>query len=291
MHHTAVAVGVAAVLAVGGTVGGLVATSDGPADSPPPVPVLVAASPRAAAPSRPAPGLSPVTPAPTATPTPAAPPPHPATVVRRTTAAAPATHAAAPAYPATLARVPASAAQAVTVTASGYGARTARLEAWTHAATGWVRTFGPWTANLGYTGLARPGAKHEGDGHTPSGVYGFSYLFGIEPNPGVHYSYRQVTGSYDVWDDDPASPRYNEWVDTRTADAGASPEPMDNAPSYRYGAVIGYNTARTPGLGSAIFLHVTKGGSTAGCVAIPEGDLVPLLRWLQPGTRISIGTG
>lgn len=285
----AAAAGVA--LAAGGTAAGLVATGGTSTASVTVAPVTTPASPRDPAGSRPAPGLRTFPTTPPATPTSAAPPALPAAAATPTRAAPPVTHAPAPAYPATLARAPSSASQAVTVTASGYGATTAVLAAWTRSEGGWTRAFGPWTANLGYTGLARPGAKHEGDGHTPSGVYGFSYMFGIEPNPGVAYSYRQVTGAYDVWDDDPSSPLYNEWVDTRQANAGASPEPMDNAPSYLYGAVIGYNTARTPGLGSAIFLHVTKGGSTAGCVAIPEGDLVPLLRWLRPGAVISLGVG
>lgn len=292
MHRgTAVAVAAAVALAAGGTAAGLVATGGRSTASVTSTPFEP--HPRDPASSRPAPGLRTfaTTPAPSPTTTTPAPPVTTAPRVAPVPAAPPATHAAAPAYPATLAAVSSSASQAITVTASGYGATTAVLEAWTRSGSGWTRTFGPWTANLGYTGLARPGAKHEGDGHTPSGVYGFSYLFGIEPNPGVAYSYRQVTGTYDVWDDDPSSPLYNEWVDTRQANAGANPEPMDNAPSYLYGAVIGYNTARTPGLGSAIFLHVTKGGSTAGCVAIPEGDLVPLLRWMRPGAEISIGVG
>jgi hypothetical protein len=50
--------------------------------------------------------------------------------------------------------------------------------------------------------------------------------------------------AYDVWDDDPSSPLYNEWVDDRYADPGADPEPMDVS-AYDFGAVIGYNTART----------------------------------------------
>jgi L,D-peptidoglycan transpeptidase YkuD (ErfK/YbiS/YcfS/YnhG family) len=45
------------------------------------------------------------------------------------------------------------------------------------------------------------------------------------------------------------------------------------------------------GAGSAFFLHVTDGAPTAGCVAIPASRLVPLMRWLTPGThpRILIG--
>jgi L,D-peptidoglycan transpeptidase YkuD (ErfK/YbiS/YcfS/YnhG family) len=53
-------------------------------------------------------------------------------------------------------------------------------------------------------------------------------------------------------------------------------------PAYNYGAVIAYNAARSPGLGSAIFLHVDTGGSTAGCVSLPQSELVTVLTWLNP---------
>jgi len=61
---------------------------------------------------------------------------------------------------------------------------------------------------------------------------------------------------------------------------------------YDYGAVIAYNTSRTPGLGSAIFLHVSSGGSTAGCVSLPPSELLSVLRWLDPARapRIVMGT-
>ena len=72
-----------------------------------------------------------------------------------------------------------------------------------------------------------------------------------------------------VWDDDPGRALYNEWVDTTSQNAGDVPEPMYNVPAYAYGAVIAYNSARTPGSGSAIFLHVGTGGPTAGCVSLP----------------------
>jgi L,D-peptidoglycan transpeptidase YkuD (ErfK/YbiS/YcfS/YnhG family) len=117
-------------------------------------------------------------------------------------------------------------------------------------------------------------------------------MFGVEADPGTHYPYRRITGSNIVWDDDPNSANYNRWIDTSTASAGVGPEPMYNTPSYNYGAVIAYNTARTPGLGSAIFLHVSHGSSTAGCVAVPTDQLLALLRWLDPGRApvIAIGT-
>ena len=65
---------------------------------------------------------------------------------------------------------------------------------------------------------------------------------------------------------------------------------MHQVPAYDYAAVIAYNTARVPGLGSAIFLHVGTGTATAGCVSLPRAELIKVLRWLKPGDnpRISV---
>ncbi len=185
-----------------------------------------------------------------------------------------------------------SANQVIAVVADGYGSTTATFTAYQRVSGGWQTVFGPWNANIGFNGFAPPGAKHEGDGKTPSGAYGFDFLFGVEADPGVHFPYRRVTSTATVWDDDPASALYNEWVDTTTQDAGADPEPMYNLPAYSYGAVIAYNEARTAGLGSAIFLHVSTDGPTAGCVSLPSSQLLLVLRWLDPaqGPRIVMGT-
>jgi L,D-peptidoglycan transpeptidase YkuD (ErfK/YbiS/YcfS/YnhG family) len=79
-------------------------------------------------------------------------------------------------------------------------------------------------------------------------------------------------------------------VDSRHASPGANPEPMDVSPYYD-GVVIGYNTARTPGLGSAIFLHLNIGIATSGCVTLPPGGLLPLLHWLNPARSPRIRMG
>ncbi len=184
-----------------------------------------------------------------------------------------------------------SAGQAIVVTSPRYGATTATLTAYERAGDGWRPAFGPWPARVGTRGIAPPGEKREGDGRTPSGVYGFDFFFGVDPDPGVRFPYRRVSSRSIVWDDDPASPLYNTWVDLDRQRAGVDPEPMYSSPAYDHGAVIAYNTARTPGLGSAIFLHVSTGGPTAGCVSLPEEQLVEVLRWLDPGRdpRIVVG--
>ena len=186
---------------------------------------------------------------------------------------------------------PHTSGQLVTVIAVSYRATRAQLTAYQRQDGRWRRVLGPWTGWIGRNGMARPGAKREGDGRTPSGTFGFGFFFGVDPNPGVRFPYRRIRES-DVWDDDPSSPRYNQWVDDRYADPGAGPEPMDVS-AYDYGAAIGYNTARTPGLGSAIFLHINIGMPTAGCVTLPVGELLKVLRWLNPAAspQITVGVG
>ncbi|HLI74640.1 MAG TPA: L,D-transpeptidase family protein [Acidimicrobiales bacterium] len=184
------------------------------------------------------------------------------------------------------------AAQVVAVVASGYGTTVATLTAYQRQSGGWQQVFGPWTAELGYHGFAPPGQKAEGDGRTPTGSFGFGFFFGVDADPGVHFPFRPVTGNNIVWDDDPQSPLYNQWVDDTSANPGANPEPMDNTPAYDYGAVIAYNTSPVvPGAGSAIFLHVSTGGPTAGCVSIPVDELLQVLRWLDPAQQPRIVMG
>lgn len=196
------------------------------------------------------------------------------------TSAAPRSSAAAKAKPRKVTEM-------ITVTASTHTTTFAKFVAYRWLHQHWVKVFGPWTARVGYNGIAAPGAKHEGDGKTPSGSFGFGFDFGVLANPGVAAWYRRAH-SYDVWDDDPSSPNYNEWVDTRYRNPGQGPEPMHNQPAYNYGAVIAYNTARVPGLGSAIFLHVGTGSSTAGCVSLPQRQLLAVLRWLRPADHPKI---
>jgi L,D-peptidoglycan transpeptidase YkuD (ErfK/YbiS/YcfS/YnhG family) len=178
----------------------------------------------------------------------------------------------------------------IVVSASAYGSTYATLTAYDLVRRHARVAFGPWTARVGYAGFAPPGAKREGDGRTPSGTFGFQFMFGVRPSPGVRFRYRRAH-SYDVWDDDPTSALYNRWVDLRRHYPGASPEPLDLTPAYWYGAVIAYNLSHTPGVGSAIFLHVGGGGPTAGCVSLPAGELVHVLRWLRPARTPTIEMG
>jgi L,D-peptidoglycan transpeptidase YkuD (ErfK/YbiS/YcfS/YnhG family) len=172
-------------------------------------------------------------------------------------------------------------AQVLTVTNWQKSSSYARFNGFSLTRGKWVHRWGPWTARIGAGGFAKPGQKIEGDELTPQGSYGFQFMFGVKANPGVHFRWRHAY-RYDYWDDDPNSARYNLWTDIRRQDAGVNPEPMHNVPVYNYAAVIGYNLARVPGAGSAIFLHVGDGQATAGCVSLRQSRILKIIRWLRP---------
>jgi L,D-peptidoglycan transpeptidase YkuD (ErfK/YbiS/YcfS/YnhG family) len=117
---------------------------------------------------------------------------------------------------------------------------------------------GPWRARVGRNGLSSH--HREGDGTTPLGTYRIGpIVYGLDRDPGVRFRYHRLTCG-DWWDEDSRSPTYNEF----------------------------HNTARSPGRGSAMFLHVDTGHATNGCVSLPRAELVRLVRWLRPGATITI---
>lgn len=133
--------------------------------------------------------------------------------------------------------------------------------------------------------------KVEGDKKTPCGVYSLGQAFGILDNPGCTRSYHKVT-PYDYWDGDSSSKNYNRLVDSRytCVNARRSEHLIDYPGPYNYAVAINYNAEQTPRKGSAIFLHCQRvGGSyTLGCVAVPQNQMVWILRNLRNDALIYI---
>lgn len=134
------------------------------------------------------------------------------------------------------------------------------------------------TGYVGYRGIAAKGKKREGDGKTPSGVFGMGYGFGVKSKPSQFHGSKYVKVTKDhVWVDGKATKRYNT---LQRKSNGYKGESMYQTPAYNYGQVIGYNPEGTRGKGSAIFLHVNTGsGKTAGCVSVSQSNLLKILRW------------
>lgn len=175
--------------------------------------------------------------------------------------------------------------QAVVVTAAGYGESDAFLQTYEKNGSVWKRVMAPVPAVVGVGGFAAPGEKREGDHMSPSGAFPFDLCFGNKPDPGVKLEYRQVD-SNSYWVDDPESKYYNTFQTGSADGRWSSAEDLGlTGTAYDYAAVIGYNTKeRTPGLGSAIFLHIWggPGSTTAGCTAVSEENLLSVLKWLDP---------
>lgn len=211
---------------------------------------------------------------------------------------------AAPAAAQTHLRIPATADQLIVVSSPtvdppspGYLA-TLRTYQRTGPKAPWRPVFRPWQAETGSGHLLA--VRREGDHATPIGVFGIGpTMYGYRPRPpGLHYAYHRLVCG-DWWDEDPYSPRYNRFVHVP---CGVTPgfaswsEPLwTETVAYPYFAVIQFNTspvvtgANAPG--SGIFLHSWVRGATQGCIALPEGGLLAVLRWLRPSAHPAIETG
>lgn len=133
--------------------------------------------------------------------------------------------------------------------------------------------------------------KQEGDGKAPAGVFTLGEAFGYADSlkTGLNYAPMSAT-NYCI--DVPASPLYNQIVDSRSVGEAAvkdSTEPMrrdihaKGDQRYKEGFVIQHNAANVSGAGSCIFAHLWKapGEATAGCTAMAEPTMDRLLGWLD----------
>ncbi len=225
---------------------------------------------------RPQPAAPPVTHRPVVRPTPAK--PRPALIMGR---------------PLPLGFATGDATQVITVVAGSAGSTTATLQAWTRApGGGWLARTGPILAHVGADGMStRPSEFRSA---TPIGSFTLSQAFGADADPGTALPYTHTDPSY--WWISQSGPLYNTmqscWSNCSFNQGDPNEHLFYETPYYNYAVVIDYN--RWPAVypdGSAFFLHVTDGSPTAGCVAIPQGDLVSIMRWLSPAAhpRILIG--
>ncbi|MFI6098094.1 L,D-transpeptidase [Lentzea sp. NPDC051213] len=175
------------------------------------------------------------------------------------------------------------------ISVAGTGGSNATLSAWERSETGWTRAIGPVAAKVGPIGISR--TYGESSSATPAGAFAITSAFGRQPDPGSGLPYLQVDNS-DWWVSDVNSPDYNTHQrcarGTCPFNESKSENLWDQGPVYDYALVMGVNSERVPGGGSAFFVHVTNGAATAGCVAIPASTLVSLMRWVRPGTVIAL---
>jgi L,D-peptidoglycan transpeptidase YkuD (ErfK/YbiS/YcfS/YnhG family) len=189
-----------------------------------------------------------------------------------------------------------NATRVITVVARSTSRTTAKLQAWNKApGGGWLKSGRAVTAHVGADGLST--SPSESRSATPIGSFTLTQAFGHDSDPGTALPYIKTT-SADWWISQ-AGPLYNTHQHCSSHCAFRQGAPNEHlyyeTPFYNYAVVIDYNTRNTghvkQNAGSAFFLHVTDGNSTAGCVAIPSKKLVKLMRSLTPHQhpRILIG--
>ena len=146
----------------------------------------------------------------------------------------------------------------------------------------------PCAVGRGGIGLKRA----EGDGLTPTGTWRIGEVW-YRPDrvaaPRFAGPLRRI-GPRDIWSDDPRDPAYN--LAGRAPDHPFSHEYLRRAdPLYDMIAVLDYNwPLATPGMGSAIFLHVWRKPRhpTAGCIAFAPDVLRRILETWQPDARVVV---
>jgi D-alanyl-D-alanine dipeptidase len=131
--------------------------------------------------------------------------------------------------------------------------------------------------------------KREGDGRAPAGIFRLGTAFGFAPADSLsalRLPYLALTGSTECVDDTRSS-HYNTLVDRGAfaAPDWSSAEHMRGIKEYQLGIVVEHNAdPPVPGRGSCIFVHIWDGPDvgTAGCTAMPSGNLTELVGWLDP---------
>jgi hypothetical protein len=154
-----------------------------------------------------------------------------------------------------------------------------------------ARRLGPWTARVGRNGFGSP--KREGDGQSPVGAFRVHRARSACSNRCRCRYWRYAEG------------RPQRRVGRRPAQRATTTPTMRTAgqrPLAQRRVAVPADGVRvrradrlqprpTPGAGSAIFLHVSTGSGTAGCVSLPSSQVVALLRWLNQfeGPRVIMG--
>src|SRR4051794_6063634 len=134
--------------------------------------------------------------------------------------------------------------------------------------------------------------KKEGDNKVPAGVFRLGPAFGYAPAEGARWirlKYVPLTEQTEGVDD-PHSRYYNQLVQrsqVARVDWRSSEQMRRKDDLYKGGLFVDHNPSAIPGAGSCIFIHIWRNASSppVGCTAMPEPDLIDLLKWLDPAAH------
>jgi L,D-peptidoglycan transpeptidase YkuD (ErfK/YbiS/YcfS/YnhG family) len=181
--------------------------------------------------------------------------------------------------PHTWSHVPTPARQVILVQGDGWNSSHNTVSLWRLSGRTWVRV-AEWRGHNGEYGWSEN--HHAGDMHSPTGVYTLHNAGGRLPNPGTRLTYQYSPSLY-------ALSGYS-------ANGAIRTHLFDYVVAIDYNRVVGApptDDRRPLGYdhGGGIWLHVTNGNYTAGCVSNPENDMVLIERWLNPADHPVIVMG
>jgi len=199
-----------------------------------------------------------------------------------------------------------TAQQVIVVTSTDFHSPRARLSAYERSTDGtWVAVESNVAAFVGARGIVPGDRRRQSTNTTPAGTYAITSAFGRLPNPGTTLPYVQVDTN-DAWTYNPRVPStYNlfQSAPVSWASYGRYVEHLWKlGRQYDYVAVLDYNAPTGPisvdsrgvrhsalpantRAGGGIFLHVSKGVPTAGCISIDESAMRHVMDWLDPAKR------
>ena len=132
--------------------------------------------------------------------------------------------------------------------------------------------------------------KIEGDFSTPKGLFDLKKLYFRKDRvdtPKCKLEKKAIKKGM-AWCDDPKHKKYNEEIKTNNKNLKENLYRKDH--KYDYIISISHNEKKTPGKGSAVFIHLTNNYKpTAGCIALKKKDFEILLKLIDKKTKIKIG--
>ena len=132
--------------------------------------------------------------------------------------------------------------------------------------------------------------KKEGDYSTPKGLFDLKMLYFRKDRVDLVECkiQKKVIKKNMAWCDDPSHKKYNREILLYNKKTKENLYRSDH--KYDYIISISHNEKKIPGIGSAVFIHITDDYKpTEGCVALIKKDFEILLKLIDQKTKIKIG--
>ena len=132
--------------------------------------------------------------------------------------------------------------------------------------------------------------KKEGDYTTPIGLFRLKKLYFRKDRVGIPECKiaKKTIKRGMAWCDDPNHKKYNQEIKVNNKNLKEKLYRKDH--KYDYIISISHNEKKSPGKGSAIFIHLTNDYKpTAGCIALKKKDFEIFIKLINKKTKIKIG--